>query len=90
VLESLGLFPDLTEKGTQVLFANFGEAEVDYCLKMLKQLRSEGVQSEIYPDNVKMKKQMQYADRKNVQYVLLIGENEIKTNTITVKNMFDG
>lgn len=90
VLESLGLFPDLTEKGTQVLFANFGDIEADYCLKMLKQLRSKGVQSEIYPDKAKMKKQMQYADRKNVQYVLLIGENEMKTNTITVKNMFDG
>ena len=90
VLESLGLFPELIAKGTQVLFVNFGENEANYCLSLLKQMRNEGISSELYPSAVKMKKQMQYADRKNVQYVLLVGENEIKTNTITVKNMFDG
>ena len=90
VLEALDLFPKFTEKGTQVLFVNFGKEEANYCLNLLKKLRSEGIKSEIYPSATKMKKQMQYADRKNVEYVLLVGENEMKTNTITVKNMFDG
>jgi histidyl-tRNA synthetase len=90
VLEALDLFPKFTEKGTQVLFVNFGKEEAIYCLNLLKKLRSEGIKSEIYPSATKMKKQMQYADRKNVEYVLLVGENEIRTNTITVKNMFDG
>jgi len=90
VLEALDLFPKFTEKGTQVLFVNFGESEANYCLNFLKKLRSEGIKSEIYPSATKMKKQMQYADKKNVEYVLLVGENEMKTNTITVKNMFDG
>ena len=90
VLEALDLFPKFTEKGTQVLFVNFGESEANYCLNLLKKLRSEGIKSEIYPNATKMKKQMQYADKKNVEYVLLVGENEMKTNTITIKNMFDG
>ena len=90
VLEALDLFPKFTEKGTQVLFVNFGKEEANYCLNLLKKLRSEGIKSEIYPSATKMKKQMQYADRKNVEYVLLVGENEMRTNTITVKNMFDG
>jgi histidyl-tRNA synthetase len=90
VLEALDLFPKFTEKGTQVLFVNFGKEEANYCLNLLKKLRSEGIKSEIYPSAKKMKKQMQYADRKNVEYVLLVGENEMRTNTITVKNMFDG
>ena len=90
VLEALDLFPKFTEKGTQVLFANFGKEEANYCLNLLKKLRSEGIKSEIYPSATKMKKQMQYADRKNVEYMLLVGENEMRTNTITVKNMFDG
>ena len=90
VLEALDLFPKFTEKGTQVLFVNFGESEANYSLNLLKKLRSKGIKSEIYPSAAKMKKQMQYADRKNVEYVLLVGENEMRTNTITVKNMFDG
>ena len=90
VLEALDLFPKFTEKGAQVLFVNFGKDEANYCLNLLKKLRSEGIKSEIYPSATKMKKQMQYADKKNVEYVLLVGENEMKTNTITIKNMFDG
>ena len=90
VLEALDLFPKFTKNGTQVLFMNFGESEANYCLNLLKKLRSEGIKSEIYPSATKMKKQMQYADRKNIEYVLLVGENEIRTNTITVKNMLDG
>ena len=81
VLDALDLFPKFTEKGTQVLFVNFGKEEANYCLNLLKKLRSEGIKSEIYPSATKMKKQMQYADRKNVEYVLLVGENEMRTNT---------
>ena len=90
VLEALDLFPKFTEKGTQVLFVNFGKDEANYCLNLLNKLRSERIKSEIYPSATKMKKQMQYADKKNVEHVLLVGENEMKTNTITIKNMFDG
>jgi histidyl-tRNA synthetase len=90
VLEALDLFPKFTENSTQVLLVNFGKEEANYCLNLLKKLRSEGIKSEIYPSATKMKKQMQYADKKNVEYVLLVGENEMKTNTITIKNMFDG
>ena len=71
------------------MFVNFGKSESLYCLKLLRKLRQLGVKSELYPSDVKIKKQMQYAHRKNVQYVILIGDDEIKDNTMTVKNMFE-
>ena len=72
------------------MFINFGEKESTYCLNLLNKLRNKGIQSEIYPDFCKVKKQMQYAAKKDVKYVLLVGENEIYSNTISVKNMYDG
>ena len=89
VLDELSLFPKDELNSTKVMFVNFGERESLYCLKLLRQLRQLGVKSELYPTNAKIKKQMQYAHRKNVEYVVLIGEDEIKQNTMTVKNMFD-
>lgn len=90
VLEMFNLFPDFSEIDSKVMFVNFGESESTYCLNLLKKLRSEGIKSEIYPSASKMKKQMQYANKKNVKYVLLIGEDEITNNSITIKNMNDG
>jgi histidyl-tRNA synthetase len=90
VLEELDLFPDLVESTTQVLFVNFGDVEAAYCMALLKQLRTAGVNSEIYPSAAKMKKQMNYADKKDVQYVVLVGEDEMKSGQLTVKNMREG
>ena len=75
---------------TRVLFVNFGEKEADYCLKALRDLRNAGINSELYPDSVKMKKQMNYANKKGIPYVVLVGEDEINSGLLTVKNMKDG
>ena len=90
VLEELNLFPSLEADYTQVLFVNFGEQESDYCLKALQKLRNAGINSELYPDAAKMKKQMNYANKKGIPYVVLVGEDEMKTGQLTVKNMNDG
>ena len=90
VLLQLNRFPDLKGKGTIVMFVNFGGKELDYSLKILDVLRSGGINSELYPDAVKMKKQMSYADSKNIPFVVLAGEEEIINNEITIKNMANG
>lgn len=90
VLCGLDLYPEQTTCGTQVLFINFGEAEADYCLPMLGKCREEGVRAEIYPDSAKMKKQMAYANSKNIPFVVLAGESEIADNKFTLKNMTTG
>lgn len=87
VLNQLDLYPKETITGTQVLFINFGEKETDYCLPIISQLRAKGVRCEIYPDAVKMKKQMAYANVKQIPFVALAGESEIAENKITLKNM---
>jgi histidyl-tRNA synthetase len=69
---------------------NFGKQETDYALKIIDQLRSLGVSSELYPDATKLKKQMSYADAKKIPYILIAGEDEIKNNNITIKNMSTG
>lgn len=89
VLEELSLFPHDTKDNVKVMFVNFGQQESFYSLKRLKQLRDMGIKSELYPTSSKLKKQMQYAHRKNVEFVILVGENEMKENTLTVKNMFE-
>ena len=86
-LEQLNLFPQTLELTTKLLFINFGEAEALYCLSLARKLRAEGISCEVYPDNVKLKKQMSYANEKNIRYVALIGENEIKEGKITIKDM---
>jgi len=90
VVEELGLFPSLEADFTQVLFVNFGESEADYCLKALRDLRKAGINSELYPDAAKMKKQMNYANKKGIPYVVLVGEDEMNSGLLTVKNMNDG
>lgn len=90
VLCGLDLYPEQTTCGTQVLFINFGDAEADYCLPMLGKCREEGIRAEIYPDSAKMKKQMAYANSKNIPFVVLAGESEIADNKFTLKNMTTG
>ena len=69
---------------------NFGDAEATHCLKLVKRLRDDGVNAELYPDTVKMAKQMKYADAKKIPFVALIGSEEMKTGGITIKNMSSG
>ena len=84
------LFPEKLELTTRVLFVNFGEREAHFCLSLVAQLRENGISTELYPDSAKMKKQMKYADSRLVEYVVLVGEEEIETGEIKVKEMTSG
>ena len=90
VMNQLDIFPKDSTATTRVLFVNFGEKEEAFCLPVLKTLRNAGINSEIYPEAAKMKKQMTYADKKSIPYVALVGENEINNNVVTLKNMLTG
>ena len=90
VLEELDLFPDTVTDTTKVMFINFGDQESLYAMKAITQLRLKGIKAELYPDTIKMGKQMSYADKRNIPFVILTGEKEMKTNSFTVKNMKSG
>lgn len=72
------------------MFSNFGEKEEAYCLPIIDKIRKAGISAEIYPDNAKMKKQMTWANRKQIVFVAIVGEEEIATNKISLKNMITG
>ena len=90
VLTELDLFPKELQSTTQVLFATFGTDELHYALKWAKELRAKGIAVEVYPEPTKMKKQMGYADDKQIPYVAIVGGNEMETNTVMLKNMASG
>jgi histidyl-tRNA synthetase len=90
VMEQLELFQKNTSTTTKLFFVNFGEKEQAWCLAAMKQLREAGVSTEIYPDASKMKKQMTYANNRNFPFVALVGEEEIASGLITLKNMENG
>ncbi|MGQ8336472.1 histidine--tRNA ligase [Sunxiuqinia sp. A32] len=90
VLTQLELFPDEAITSTKVLFVNFGEKEEAFCLPILSKLRQAGVNAEIYPENAKMKKQMTWADRKQVAYVAMVGEQEMEQGKVNLKEMKSG
>jgi histidyl-tRNA synthetase len=90
VLNTLDLYPKDSMSTTQILFINFGEKETAYCLPIINKVRKEGIHAEIYPDAAKMKKQMSYANAKQIPFVALAGENEMKEGKITLKNMETG
>lgn len=90
VLNALDLYPKESRVGTQLLFINFGEKETEYCFPIAKKLRFAGINTEIYPDSVKMKKQMAYANAKGIPFVALAGENEMNEGKVTLKNMTTG
>lgn len=90
VLNALDLYPKGVSGSVKVLFVNFGKKEAEASLKCIKALRFAGISAELYPDPAKMKKQMQYANSEGVEYVVMIGEDELANGTASVKNMNDG
>ena len=90
VLNQLDLYPKEAVNATQLLFVNFGDKEAAYCLPILSQARNAGIRAEIYPDSAKMKKQMSYANDKNIPFVAIVGENEMNEGKLTLKNMTTG
>jgi histidyl-tRNA synthetase len=90
VLNQLDLYPKEAVNGTKLLFINFGEKEAAYCLPILQKVRAAGVSAEIFPDSVKMKKQMAYANAHEIPFVALVGENEMQEGKVTLKNMTTG
>ena len=90
VLNQLDLYPKEAVNATQLLFVNFGDKEATYCLPILSQARNAGIRAEIYPDSAKMKKQMSYANDKNIPFVAIVGENEMNEGKLTLKNMTTG
>lgn len=90
VLNQLDLYPKGAVSATQLLFVNFGEAEAGYCLPLLAKVRAAGIAAEIYPDAVKMKKQMSYANAKQIPFVAIVGESEMAEGKVNMKNMTTG
>ena len=90
VLNALDLYPETAMSATKLLFINFGEKETAYCLPIIAKARERGIPAEMYPDAVKMKKQMAYANNNGIRYVALAGENEINENKLTLKDMATG
>ena len=90
VLNALDAYPKDAVNGTQLLFINFGEKETAYCLPVVAKARAAGIRTEIFPDSSKMKKQMSYANAKQIPFVALAGENEMKDGKLTLKNMLTG
>jgi histidyl-tRNA synthetase len=90
VLVQMDGFPSGSLETTKALFVNFGEKEEAYCLPVLAELRKAGVNTEIFPESAKMKRQMNYANKKEIPFVILAGESEIQTHTFTLKNMDSG
>lgn len=90
VLNLLDLYPKEAVNVTQILFVNFGESETQYCLPIINSLRKAGISAEIYPDATKIKKQMCYANSKNIPFVAIVGETEMQDGKVTVKNMVSG
>ena len=90
VLNQLGQYPENVSSATQVLIINFGEKEQLHCLELLRNIRKAGIRAELYPDPVKLKKQMSYANSRGIPYVILAGEEEIRTGLYSLKNMTSG
>ncbi len=90
VLDEISGFSSESVSPTKILFVNFGENEASYCLKLAKEIRSENINAEVFPDAAKMKKQMTYADKKAIPFVALIGSDEMSSGLLTVKNMKTG
>lgn len=90
VMLNLGLFPEQSSASVDLMFINFGAQEVSYILPLLTKIRKSGINALLYPDSVKMGKQMNYANSNNIPFVAIVGENEIKENTISLKDMHAG
>ena len=90
VLEELNLFPETVIMGTSALFVNYGQTEAYHAMQAIQKLRKAGVKTELYPDEAKMAKQFQYAEKRNIPYVVILGETEIENNQFALKNMASG
>ena len=90
VMEELGLFPQTVNAASKVMFLNFGSVEMAYGLQAAMQLRAAGIRTELYPDTTKIGKQFQSADKKGIPFVVLVGSQEIETNSYTLKNLSSG
>ncbi|MDD3320146.1 MAG: histidine--tRNA ligase [Paludibacter sp.] len=90
VLNQLNLYPETSVEQTQILFVSFGEKELMYCLPLLNTLRNKGINAEIYPEPVKLKKQMSYADNKKIPFVAIVGETEMTEGKVMLRNMKTG
>ena len=90
VLQGLEKFPKDAIESTKILFSNMGDAEVKYSLPVIAELRAEGINCEIYPDNTKLKKQFDYATKKGIPYFAIVGEEEISEGAVNVKNLETG
>lgn len=90
MLEANDGFPKEETSGTQLLFVNFGEEEADYCHELLGDIRKAGIRAELYPESAKMKKQMKYANDKQIPYVAMVGEDEIAEQSVSLRVMATG
>lgn len=90
VMEELNLFPEQLATGSKVMLVNFGKANETYTLKMLQHLRNNEIAAEIYPDAVKFDKQMKYANKRNIPYVILCGDEEREKELLSLKNFTTG
>lgn len=90
VLTELNLFPQELGQTARAMFVNFGDKELSYCIQAAGKMRAAGISTLIYPDNAKMKKQMEFANRKGIPFVIFVGEDEIANNSLKVKNMTTG
>jgi histidyl-tRNA synthetase len=90
VLNALDLYPQDSLQTSQLLFVNFGEKETAYCLPIIAQARAAGIRTELYPDAAKMKKQMGYANAKQIPFVAMAGDSEMAEGKVTLKNMATG
>nr|WP_315163188.1 histidine--tRNA ligase [uncultured Flavobacterium sp.] len=90
VVEELNLFPDTVTATSKALFINYGEKEAFYAMKAIKELRNSGLKVELYPDNAKVAKQFQHADKRNIPFAVIVGDQEMNTNTFSLKNLNTG
>ncbi|WP_394758074.1 histidine--tRNA ligase [Flavobacterium sp.] len=90
VIEELGLFPETVSTTSKAIFLNFGQEETKYAMKAITELRKSGSKVELYPDNVKIAKQFQYADKRGIQLAVIVGDDEMKNNLFSVKNLVSG
>ncbi len=90
VVEELGLFPETVTSTSKAIFLNFGETEAKYAMKAIAKLRNEGIKVELYPDNAKIGKQFQYADKRGIPFAIIVGGEEVINNVYNIKNLASG
>nr|WP_315162211.1 histidine--tRNA ligase [uncultured Flavobacterium sp.] len=90
VVEELNLFPETVTATSKALFINYGEKEAFYAMKAIKELRNSGVKVELYPDNAKVAKQFQHADKRGIPFAVIVGEQEMASNSYSLKNLVSG